>query len=80
MIQHGRRPRFSHEESAGMFVAVERRRQEFQGDGALQLRIQRLVHHAHAARTQFGDDLIAVDRLSDGGRPWSTRRRHTKSK
>ncbi len=42
-------------------------RQKFQRNGAIQARVLSLVHHAHAAATEFFDDAIVRDCAADHG-------------
>ena len=54
MFQRGGRLGFVHEPGLGVGFGGQVRRQEFQGDGAVQRRVFGLVDHTHSAGAQFG--------------------------
>jgi hypothetical protein len=58
MIQAAGRLRFQLKAPQTIRVGGERRRQYFDSDIAIETRVPRLIHFAHAARADGGDNLI----------------------
>ena len=61
MVQRRQRLRFPGEPGEPVRVAGERIRQDFQRDIAIQLRIARPIHLAHAAFANEGSDFVGAD-------------------
>jgi len=65
VIQRGGSLRFTLEPFQGLPVLGEFFREEFQGDGALELGVLGLVHHAHAAPAELLQNAVVRDGLAD---------------
>ena len=65
MIQGGRGLCLATEAAEGLRIARDFVRQELQGDKTVQARVLGLVHHAHAAATEFLKDAVVRDGLVD---------------
>jgi hypothetical protein len=65
MIQRRRRPGLGCEALPVVFGGYRFRRQEFQRDGPVQLRVLGLVHHTHATLAELPGDLVVRDNLAD---------------
>ena len=50
---------------AGLFVSQQVRREEFQGDGAVELGVLGLVDDTHAALAELGGDFVVRNGLAD---------------
>ena len=60
--------RFAFEPHQPIGIGGERRWQHFDRDIAIQLRIARAIHLAHAARTEGGEDFVRTETRAGGQR------------
>jgi hypothetical protein len=67
VIQRGEQLGFAPEPREPLRVVDNGRRQELQGDVALQSRVARAVDFSHAAGAERGDDLVGADGRADRG-------------
>ena len=61
MVERGEDFRFALEPGDPIGIRCQRRRQDLQGDLALQLRVRRAVYLDHAAHADLGDDFIRAE-------------------
>ena len=66
MIQRRERLRFALETRQAIGIVGERVRQNLDRDLASQLRVARAIHLAHAAGTEYRDDLIRAEARAEG--------------
>ena len=79
MIQLGDRRGLAQEPLLRRFVLRVVGLQRLDRDRARQLRVERLVHDAHASATDLLDDLVAPDRLPNHGHhSWSAVAKHAR--
>src|SRR5262245_54725536 len=72
MIQRGEDVGFAREPRAPIGVPGEQRRQDFQRDLALQLRVARAIDLAHPARAEGSENLVGT-KVSAGCQPHASR-------
>ena len=65
IVECGGGARFVEEAGATLMVVGFVRRQDLEGDAAIEAQVDRLVHHAHAAGAQLGEDLVVHQRATD---------------
>ena len=61
MVQRGQHFGFALEAGQALGIAGDRGRQHLDGDLALEARVDRSIHLAHAAGTERGDDLVRTE-------------------
>src|SRR5262249_11128972 len=74
MVQRGDGASFAAESLQGDVVARHVFGQEFYGDHSTKTRILGLIHYAHSAFAERGQNSVVGDRLADHGVAWGERR------
>ena len=64
MIQRSDRSRFAFEAGSGVLALGDVAGEDLDGDGAVEPRVAGSVHFAHAARAQWGEDLVRAQLLT----------------
>ena len=68
MVEGGESLRFAIEPGQPFRIAGDKRRQDFDGDVAVEPRVARAVDGPHAAFAEFGNDFEGADTLADHAR------------